>query len=59
MWQNIAMQRIWRAVSVGSDYEALSKNAVHKVMQNYSQQSVALKYLDVYHQAQAFKHYRL
>ena len=37
----------------------LSKNAVQKVVQNYSQQSVALKYLDVYHQAQAFKHYRL
>ena len=42
-----------------ADYEELSKNAVHKVVQNYSQQSVALKYLDVYHQAQAFKHYRL
>ena len=42
-----------------ADYEELSKNAVQKVVQNYSQQSVALKYLDVYHQAQAFKHYRL
>ena len=42
-----------------ADYEALSRNAVHKVAQNYSQQSVAMKYLDVYHQAMAFKHYKL
>ena len=48
-----------RWILAEADYEELSKNAVHKVMQNYSQQSVALKYLDVYHQAQAFKHYRL
>ena len=48
-----------RWILTEADYEALSKNAVHKVMQSYSQQSVALKYLDVYHQAQAFKHYRL
>ena len=48
-----------RWILTEADYEELSKNAIHKVMQNYSQQSVALKYLDVYHQAQAFKHYRL
>ena len=48
-----------RWILADADYEELSKNAIHKVMQNYSQQSVALKYLDVYHQAQAFKHYRL
>ena len=42
-----------------ADYDELSRNAIHKVAQNYSQQSVAMKYLDVYHQAQAFKHYRL
>ena len=42
-----------------ADYEKLSQNAVQKVMQNYSQQSVALKYLDVYHQAQALRNYRL
>ena len=48
-----------RWILTEADYEELSKNAVHKVVQNYSQQSVALKYLDVYHQAQAFKHYRL
>ena len=48
-----------RWILAEADYEELSKNAVQKVVQNYSQQSVALKYLDVYHQAQAFKHYRL
>ena len=48
-----------RWILTEADYEELSKNAVQKVVQNYSQQSVALKYLDVYHQAQAFKHYRL
>ena len=42
-----------------ADYDELSRNAIHKVAQNYSQQSVAMKYIDVYHQAQAFKHYRL
>ena len=48
-----------RWILAEADYEELSKNAVQKVVQNYSQQSVALKYLDVYHQAQAFKHYHL
>ena len=42
-----------------ADYRALSENAIHKVTHNYSQQSVAVKYLDVYHQAMAFKHYNL
>jgi glycosyltransferase involved in cell wall biosynthesis len=48
-----------RWILTEADSEALSRNAVHKVVQNYSQQSVAMKYLDVYHQAMAFKHYRL
>ena len=48
-----------RWILTEADYESLSRNAVHKVVQNYSQQSVAVKYLDVYHQALAFKHYRL
>jgi glycosyltransferase involved in cell wall biosynthesis len=48
-----------RWILTEADYEALSGNAVHKVAQCYSQQSVAMKYLDVYHQAMAFKHYRL
>jgi len=42
-----------------ADYKALSEDAIYKVVQNYSQQSVAMKYLDVYHQAMAFKHYLL
>ena len=42
-----------------ADYEVLSQQAVHKVMQCYSQQSVAVKYLNVYQQAMAFKHYGL
>ena len=48
-----------RWILTEADYDALSQNAVHKVAQNYSQQSVAIKYLDVYHQAMAFKHYKL
>ena len=45
---------------LGSDRrEALSEACVRKVAQSYSQQSVAMKYLDVYDQAIAFKHYRL
>ena len=42
-----------------ADYDELSRQAVHKVAQSYSQQSVAMKYLDVYHQAMAFRHYGL
>jgi len=42
-----------------ADYEALSERCVHKVAQCYSQQSVAIRYLDVYQQAMAFKHYKL
>ena len=48
-----------RWILTEADWEELSRNAVHKVAQNYSQQSVAMKYIDVYHQAMAFKHYRL
>ena len=42
-----------------ADYEALSRNAIQKVAHNYSQQSVALRYAEVYQQAMAFKHYKL
>ena len=42
-----------------SDYEALSRNAIQKVVHNYSQQNVALRYAEVYQQALAFKHYKL
>ena len=48
-----------RWILTEADHETLSKNAVHKVAQNYSQQSVAIKYLDVYQQAMAFKNYKL
>lgn len=48
-----------RWILAEADYRALSENAIHKVVHSYSQQSVAMKYLDVYHQALAFKHYRL
>jgi glycosyltransferase involved in cell wall biosynthesis len=48
-----------RWILTEADYASLSQNAVHKVAQRYSQQSVAMQYLDVYHQAQAFKHYKL
>ena len=33
--------------------------AIRRIPQNYSQQSVALRYIDVYEQAMALKHYRL
>ena len=42
-----------------ADYESLSSQAVHKVTHCYSQQSVAVKYLDVYQQAMAFINYNL
>ena len=42
-----------------ADYESLSRNAIQKVVRNYSQQSVALRYAEVYQQAMAFKHYKL
>ena len=42
-----------------TDYEALSKSAVTKVSRSYSQQSVALKYTEVYNEALAQKHYKL
>ena len=42
-----------------ADYDQLSHEAVRKVARCYSQQSIAISYLDVYHQAMAFKHYNL
>ena len=42
-----------------ADYAALSREAVRKVANSYSQQGVALKYIEVYNQALAYKHYRL
>lgn len=48
-----------RWILTEADYDALSHHAVAKVSRHYSQQSVAMKYLDVYHQAMAFQNYRL
>ena len=39
----------------GADYDSLSKAAVSKVSVQYSQHSVAMKYIEVYNQALAFK----
>ena len=42
-----------------ADADDLSKACVQKVMHNYSQHAVALKYVEVYNQALAFKNYRI
>lgn len=42
-----------------ADYDGLSRAAVRKVSVSYSQQSVAMKYIEVYNQALAYRHYRL
>ncbi len=42
-----------------ADYESLSRRAVQKVVTHYSQQSVAMRYIEVYNQAMAFKNYAL
>ena len=42
-----------------ADYGQLCREAVAKVSHHYSQQSVALRYQEVYQQAMAFKHYKL
>lgn len=42
-----------------ADYKQLSDSALHKVVTNYSQHSVAMKYIEVYNEANAIKNYRL
>lgn len=42
-----------------ADREDLGREAVKKVLSNYSQTSVAIKYIEVYNSACASKHYRL
>lgn len=42
-----------------ADYDALSCDAVRKVSASYSQQIVAMKYIEVYNQAIASRHYIL
>lgn len=42
-----------------ADYAALSREAVRKVAKEYSQNAVALRYIEVYNEALALKRYRL
>lgn len=42
-----------------ADYASLSRQALQKVLSCYSQQAVALRYIEVYNQAMAFKNYAL
>lgn len=42
-----------------ADREQLSKEAVAKVTSRYSQAAVAMKYIEVYNTASAYKHYKL
>jgi len=42
-----------------ADYDALSREAVHKVVTNYSQHAVAMKYIEVYNEAIALKNFHL
>lgn len=42
-----------------ADKEGLQKACVQKVMANYSQRTVAMKYIELYNQALAFKHYKI
>lgn len=48
-----------RWVLAEADREELRERALRKVVQNYSQQSVAMKYIEVYNEAIAYKKYRL
>lgn len=41
------------------DQDAIRQECRHKVELNYSQHAVAMKYIDIYNQVRAFKHYRL
>lgn len=49
---------IYRVLFNG-DYQQLSDEAIKKVTTCYSQQSVSMKYIEIYNQALAFKHYRI
>ena len=46
-------------VLTDSDIGNLSDNCLKKVVASYSQHSVAIKYIEVYNQALAFKHYKI
>lgn len=43
----------------GSDRRELARNAVSKVSTCYSQQVVAMRYIEIYNQAMAYRHYRI
>ncbi len=42
-----------------ADPEELRRNALHKVSSNYAPQRVAMKYIEVYNQAMAYRNYKL
>ena len=42
-----------------ADYGQLRQQCLHKVSTSYSQQSVAVRYVEVYNQAMAYKHYKI
>lgn len=53
------MKGIHWVLSDKTDYALLCRKAVQKVNSAYSQHSVALKYIEVYNQAMAFKRYHI
>lgn len=55
--EDLASGIMW--VLRGADGVSVSDNCVKKVATNYSQHSVALKYIEVYNQALALKHYKI
>ena len=42
-----------------ADADEVRSNCLHKVSSNYSQHVVALKYIEVYNQAMAYKNYHI
>ena len=48
-----------RWILCDADYKSLCDASVRKVATTYSQNSVSLKYIEVYNHAMAFKHYAL
>lgn len=48
-----------RWVLFDAEYERLAENARHKVVYDYSQKNVAMKYVEVYNHALAMKKYKL
>lgn len=42
-----------------ADKQTLERECIYKVSHNYSQHAVALRYIEVYNEAMAYKHYKL